>query len=192
MHPYRLRMYRRWWNMLDRCENPDNKEYRNYGGRGIKVCTRWRDFDLYLADISVLGRQPGPEYSIDRIDNDGHYRPGNVRWADPTQQRYNSRSHYGRKLVLVGTRTGRLTILAETDPVLSANRGRAKSTKHRAVRCRCDCGIEVTVKVSNLGRTTSCGCLRRERMRALGAERFGPGGVFHGSGNRARWGAAPD
>lgn len=180
--------------MLSRCENPDDQDYHSYGGRGIKVCERWHDLDVYITDIETeLGPRPDgthpngyPLYSIDRTDNDGDYGPGKVRWATATEQIYNSRKHYERKVVLPGVRLGRLTVLAETDPILSNNRGKANGeTKHRAVLCRCDCGNEVVVKLGNLPKTASCGCLKRERMRVLASERFGPGGAFYGSGNRS-------
>ena len=73
--------------MLQRCNNPNNPAYHNYGGRGIKVCERWYDFNNFLADV---GERPHPDRSLDRYpNNDGHYEPGNVRWATAEQQRNN-------------------------------------------------------------------------------------------------------
>ena len=80
--------YRTWQQLRQRCENPNNKAYNNYGGRGIKVCTRWQDFRNFFED---MGKKPGPKYSIDRIDNDGNYEPSNCRWATRHDQRINSR-----------------------------------------------------------------------------------------------------
>ena len=82
--------YRTWALMLARCKpcrrNSDNK---NYYERGIRVCERWRiSYQNFLSDV---GRSPGPNYSIDRIDNDGNYEPGNVRWATREQQMRNRR-----------------------------------------------------------------------------------------------------
>lgn len=83
----------RWRAMLHRCENPRATGYRYYGARGIKVCEQWHDFENYYADIMrLIGPCPRPNMSLDRIDNDGDYEPGNVRWATSLQQSKNSRT----------------------------------------------------------------------------------------------------
>lgn len=78
--------------MKVRCFNRNYERFANYGGRGIKVCDRWiASFEDFLADV---GSRPSPEHSLDRINNDGNYEPGNVRWATRIQQMNNrSTSH---------------------------------------------------------------------------------------------------
>lgn len=83
-------IYYTWNNMLARCNNVNHTDYKNYGGRGIKVCERWHDFANFLADV---GDRPRPDLMIDRIDNDGDYEPGNVRWATRSEQMKNRRTH---------------------------------------------------------------------------------------------------
>jgi hypothetical protein len=90
-----------WSAMKDRCSNPSNSEYAAYGGRGIKVCSRW--IASYQAFISDMGPRPSRRHSIDRINNDGNYEPGNCRWATRKQQDDNRRNAimvvYGGKLM---------------------------------------------------------------------------------------------
>ena len=81
--------YRAWSLMKNRCLNPNDRRYSDYGGRGISVCQEW--IDSFEAFFSHVGRRPGKGFSIDRINNDGNYEPGNVRWATPKQQRNNQR-----------------------------------------------------------------------------------------------------
>jgi hypothetical protein len=80
--------YRSWQSMVARCTNPKSTSYGNYGGRGVTVCERWRRFSAFLED---MGERP-EGLSLDRIDNDGNYEPGNCRWATNHEQRVNQRS----------------------------------------------------------------------------------------------------
>lgn len=80
--------WRSWKAMLDRCTYTTNISWKNYGGRGITVCDRWRSFANFLAD---MGPRP-PGTTLDRRDNDGDYKKGNCRWATPREQRVNQRS----------------------------------------------------------------------------------------------------
>lgn len=83
--------YHRWFNMIDRCDNPTHAAYPNYGGRGITVHSPWHDVGTFLAYLdSELGPCPKGR-SLDRIDNDSNYEPGNLRWATRSEQSRNTR-----------------------------------------------------------------------------------------------------
>lgn len=80
--------YRVWRNMRDRCLNPNDTAYPEYGGRGIRICERWSSFQAFLAD---MGPRPSLRHSIEREDVHGNYEPGNCRWAIQKEQMRNTR-----------------------------------------------------------------------------------------------------
>jgi hypothetical protein len=80
--------YHTWANMMTRCYNKNTKDYKNYGGRGIQVCERWKNYENFLND---MGRKPSPELTLERKDNDKDYEPGNCKWATRRDQQFNRR-----------------------------------------------------------------------------------------------------
>ena len=114
--------YAAWTALQRRCDRPTHKQYSDYGGRGIRVCERWRTFAHFFAD---MGSRPSPDHSLDRIDNDGDYEPGNCRWATSAQQMRNQR--YNRWVVVRGTRM----VLADAAAMLGVN---PSTVKRRARR----------------------------------------------------------
>lgn len=89
------RTYRSWRHMRSRCTNPNDASFKYHGARGITVCERWNKFENFLAD---MGERPSGT-SLDRIDFNGNYEPGNCRWADAYTQATNRRPHGAQKAV---------------------------------------------------------------------------------------------
>jgi hypothetical protein len=101
--------YSKYQAMKQRCSNPKHVAWERYGGRGIKVCARWEaSFEDFLSD---MGECPGKGYSLDKIDNDGNYEPGNVRWATTSEQRLNMKDNL--KLTLNGVERVGLKAICE-------------------------------------------------------------------------------
>lgn len=82
------RLYYTWAQMRERCEKPSSPAFKYYGAKGVKVCARWQDFANFIADMGM----PPKGCTLDRIDNSGDYKPGNVRWADKVTQAKNRSS----------------------------------------------------------------------------------------------------
>jgi hypothetical protein len=140
-----------------RCNQPHYKRYKDYGGRGIKFL--FKNFEEFFAES---GRRPGPGYSIDRIDNNGNYEVGNIKWSTTSEQAANRRQTF---IDLTGERFGRLTVLSVAERMGK----RGYSIKWL---CLCDCGEKTIVAAGRLGRfTNSCGCLRRETTSKMAKER---------------------
>lgn len=80
--------YVAWHNMIKRCNNPNVQCYYNYGGRGIKVCKRWMKFENFIKD---MGLRPSSAHSLERVNNNGNYKPSNCKWATRSHQNNNTR-----------------------------------------------------------------------------------------------------
>lgn len=83
-------LYGTWSNMRDRCNNPNNKDFKFYGGRGICVCREWDDFSVFVKDLKSIGHKPNG-FTLDRIDSSKNYGPKNVRWASKSKQARNQK-----------------------------------------------------------------------------------------------------
>ena len=86
------KLYKVWSTMKDRCNNPNNKGYSNYGGRNVKVCDEWNDYDNFYAWSIENGYDES--LSLDRINNDGNYEPSNCRWSTRREQNENKRNNH--------------------------------------------------------------------------------------------------
>lgn len=110
--------------MRTRCSNPKQETYKDYGARGIKVCERWAHFANFMED---MGPKPSPEYTIERDDNDGHYEPGNCRWATRQEQAVNKRSN-----VLVEV-DGEKMLITHAASSLGIKQSAVLSRRHRGI-----------------------------------------------------------
>lgn len=122
-----------WDSMLGRCLRRKSSGWKHYGGRGITVCERWKLYENFYAD---MGPRPTPDHSLDRIDNDGNYEPGNCRWATRSEQVNNRR--VTRWVMLRGTR------------MAAADAARALGVTPRALKQRLRLGTAERLGVTDL------------------------------------------
>ncbi len=127
--------YKIWLGIKKRCLDPNSKSFERYGGSGIKICDRWMNFEPFFAD---MGARPSSKHSIDRIDNDGNYEPGNCRWATIKQQARN------RKNTLFATIDGKERPVAEWAEILGL--------KYKAIHCRMRSGENAAQAILTLCR----------------------------------------
>jgi hypothetical protein len=124
-HPF----YKLWRDVKKRTSNPKTVGWHNYGGRGIKLHPEWQTFPPFAAYIEdELGPKPSPQHSLDRINNDGNYEPGNLRWATPKMQASNKRPTPTRRFV---TYQGERVPLAEAARRSGISRVTAKKREKR-------------------------------------------------------------
>ena len=117
--------YLAWVAAKKRCNNPRNASYRSYGGRGIRMCAGWeQSFEAFLQD---MGQRPGPGYSLDRINPDGHYEPGNCRWVVTKVQGRNKRRIRWYEF------EGQAALLIDIANFLGISRDRARSLERRGL-----------------------------------------------------------
>lgn len=132
--------YSTWVGIITRCENPKVEGYKHYGARGVRICERWRsDFANFLAD---MGPRPSRGHSIDRINVEGNYEPGNCRWATSSEQARNKRT------------TRNITVNGETRCITewAASMGANMSTIHRRLTSGWSDARAVTEPVHSTGR----------------------------------------
>jgi hypothetical protein len=111
--------HRAWVSMKQRCTNPNKREWPHYGGRGIKVCEAW--MHSFIAFIKDVGLRPSGMHSLDRINVDGDYEPGNVRWATDQEQKENTRVV---RMVTIG---GRMQSISAWEREMGLSKGQVKS-----------------------------------------------------------------
>lgn len=137
-----------WGAMVQRCRNPNNANYANYGKRGIVVCERWSDFANFLSD---MGERPFPGATLDRIDNDGGYSPGNCRWTTMKVQGRNNRRnktvpYKGRQITIAEAAE-----IAGTDPSTMWRRVEAQWPEDRMFSAPALSGRRLKIKTCSGG-----------------------------------------
>jgi hypothetical protein len=143
--------YQVWSQIKQRCRNIKCKKYKSYGGRGIEMCDRW--YDSYQSFIDDMGNRPDNKHTLDRINNDGNYEPGNCRWVTSKIQNLNKRT---TAIINPGDVFGKLTIIGENESKIRNIDG---NHVRRYFQVRCECGREKSIRLDNLRqrKNQSCG-----------------------------------
>jgi hypothetical protein len=176
--------YRIWAAMIERCENPRAAAFKYYGGRGVKVCRRWRSsFAAFITDLGP--RPPGrtksgkrPMFTLERMNSNKNYTPTNCCWATYTQQRQSQRPYDESARVRSAWKT-RSRVANNRDDLTGCRFGRLIALQYSGKRmwlCLCDCGTRKDVAAGALKSkaTKSCGCLNREVARSNAIARNTP------------------
>jgi len=142
---YRVRQhpsYTAWSGMWSRCSDPDQPNYKNYGGRGVTICERWKHFKNFAEDMGI---RPSKQHSLDRIDNSKGYSIENCRWATRIQQNTNKRTYITNKTGVSGIRVrnnkfnvrvtfeGKRKSIGNYDTIEEAIAAREKATRNSTV-----------------------------------------------------------
>lgn len=145
--------YKMFHAIKQRCYNPNNFKYKDYGGRGIIMCDRWVEEGVngFLNFLEDMGDRPEGNYSIERIDVNANYEPSNCKWITMSEQSMNKRN---TAVVMEGDVFGKLMVIKEVD-----GEQRPGNRKRRMFLCRCECGKEVIKRMDKLrlGYVSSCG-----------------------------------
>ncbi len=129
-------LYSTWVQMRFRCDSESCKDYHAWGGRGIKVCNRWRDFETFAKDV---GPKPNNRFTLHRMDNDGDYKPTNVTWADAKTQSRNGRHN---RMITCGGKTlclsewSEITGIPRQNIAYHLNNGKSLKTLLKGLKCR--------------------------------------------------------
>lgn len=165
--------YNTWASMMQRCSNPRARFYSRYGGRGISVCGRWTSFENFYAD---MGPRPSTKHSIDRVDNDGNYEPGNCRWATRFEQ---ARNRGNNHRLTLGGETMTMTEWAERTglncPTIRRRLKLGWSTEDALT-------IQLGASVNNAGERNGNAKLTEDAVRAIRAS-VRAGGTTRGVAN---------
>lgn len=143
--------YQIWSQIKQRTRNVNSKKYESYGGRGIEMCDRW--YNSYQSFIDDMGRRPDSKHSLDRINNDGNYEPGNCRWVTAKIQNLNKRT---TAVINPGDVFGKLTVIKELESQLRNTVDGNHFRRYFLVKC--ECGKEKSIRMDKLRQRQNQSC----------------------------------